>query len=219
MLRKVNVYDEAPCMSRGADLDWWIERDIDPADFPDQPDHLTGGPNVRSLDGPFGEAYATMTRALVRGKILCYSCPLFVECRNRSWDEPAHVFAGLDWSERFNIRTSQALLLPNNGAFETKGPTRNRVRELFIAGRDVGDIAETLSRNETTVWWHIKGALAEVRAAREEEEAWQLDPIPGLQQDTNRRRFRRGRDNSSFFVEAATTAQPIPDDSSEEIWA
>lgn len=184
------------------DMAWWTEIDIVPEDYGVKPT----GPNVRSLDGPFGAAWAKMTRDLTRGKILCYTCPIFTACRNAGWDEPANIFGGLDHGERFQIRSSGELLSTTSyAAFRTPGPMRPTVRDLFVSGLDVSEIAATLARNESTVWDHIKGALVEARALREDQEKWELQPIPPLPEGVNGRIFRRGLVSSSPWEGPATT--------------
>lgn len=176
------------CAQPGADASWWLEPDIDPADFGEERG------NNRSLDTEYGKALQVARQDLTRGKILCYSCPLLASCRADSWDEPANIFAGLDANERFTARQKGQVQIGSKYVYRSvrnRNNLRQIVVERFVAGSSVTEIAATLGCNTEQVWYQIKGHLASERV-NWEETLCQTTPPPTLPARTARSSFRLG---------------------------
>lgn len=176
------------CTDNDVDANWWLEPDLDPRDFGAESGHS------RSLDTEYGQALLGVRRNQERAKLLCYDCPFIEECRAGAWDEPAHVWAGLDANERFSARSTGQVRIgstyQHQSARKSRG-VREKVVSLFKQGLSVEDIAATLGCNTDSVWYHIKGAVAQLRRSREEQ-LWQETAPPALPGKVSRALFRSG---------------------------
>lgn len=189
------------CTDNDVDANWWLEPDLDPSDFGEE-----SGLATRSLDTEYGKALLDARRNAARAKLLCYDCPFIEECRAGAWDEPAHIWGGLDANERFSARSTGQVRIGStyqHGSIRKSRGVREKVVSLFKQGLSVGDIAATLGCNTDNVWYHIKGAVAQQRRSREEQ-LWQNAAPPALPGQMTRASFRSGA------LTATTTEEVLP---------
>ena len=172
------------CAREGYPLEWWIESD----------NHgLSGDPNHK-LPPPDRENHT-------RGQILCYDCPFLVECRRQAWGEPAHVWAGLNYLERYKAREEGAVLFKLPKYLETYEGSSHRsvIKKRFLAGESLSDIAVSMDRRMEAIWYHVRRVLVQARLDMEGT-LWNEAPPPPFGSEMNRQRFRHGAASSSGWV-------------------
>lgn len=202
------------CLDPDVDSSWWLEPDFDPSDF-----GMTSSRRP-SVDTEYGKALQVARQNQARAKLHCYECPLLADCRSASWDEPAHVWGGLDANERYAARQKGRVPIGSQYVYKSaqnSNKQRAKVVGLFLEGASVDELAATLDCNSEQIWYHVKGALASVRVAREEP-LWIQTTPPALPGNVARSSFRlgaltsldwafhRGADSSSDSEARAQTA-------------
>ena len=146
------------CRDEDVNPDWWVEDD--------------------HPEGTASEKVAASRDELIRAQLLCYECPLIEQCRAAAWDEPAHVWGGLTYGERFKARTEGRMVVP------PRRPLRDRsvkvlakVRQQYLSGATTEEIAASMNLTRDRVRYHIRTLLIETRVFRERQQAW-LTPPP-----------------------------------------
>ena len=147
------------CRRDDVDPDWWIEPDI-----------------------PEGEAagsIAAVRSELIRAQLYCYDCPLIAQCRAESWDEPAHVWGGLTYGERFKARQVGEVQVGQMRPIKDRSArVLAKVRRQYLSGDSTDDIAATMDLSVERVRYHIRTLLIQTRTFRERELAWGNPPPP-----------------------------------------
>lgn len=178
------------CTDSDVDPEWWFEPDLVPSDFGED-----RRANMRSLDTAYGRALQKAHQDQARAKLLCYECPFLAECRGESWDESAHVWAGLDASERYSARSKGSVKIGSTYTYKSMRKSlgqREKVVRLFKRGMSVENVAATLGCNTEQIWYHVKGALATARETREEQ-LWEQVRPPELPAMVSRQGYRLGQ--------------------------
>lgn len=169
---------------REAGAEWWIEED---------------SPEVgedKSYKTP-----PTHRQNLLRGQIHCYECPFLVQCRRDSWGEPAHVWAGLTYSERYQAQASGRVIFTIPKIVNTRDDLSQRsvLRKRFLAGESIYEIAASMNRRPDVVWYHLRRVLIQARLDAEGS-LWSEAPPPSLATGMTKTRFRHGAASSSGWV-------------------
>jgi hypothetical protein len=143
----------------------------------------------RSIDGIITKAREDQLRA----KFFCFECPLMNACREAGWQEGHHVWGGLDANERFRALQAgtidSVVQMPKSGIFSLAHPVVRR----FLEGESAAEIAEDLGKAVSTVMNQLRGALATLRAQREDEERWRSRKgLPALPPGMTHEGYRHG---------------------------
>jgi hypothetical protein len=158
MLASMDIPDEGRrCRDDDVDPDWWVEDDLP--------------------EGTASEHVAASRDEQIRAQLLCYECPFLRECREAAWSEPAHVWGGLSYGERYKARVAGKVVVP------PRRPLRDRsvkvlakVRQQYLAGATTEDIAANMNLTLDRVRYHIRTLLIETRIFRERTQAWGTPP-------------------------------------------
>ena len=147
------------CRDDDVDPDWWVEDDLP--------------------EGTASSQIAASRDKLIRAQLLCYECPLIRECRAAAWDEPAHVWGGLTYGERFKSRMDGKVRVP------PRRPRKDRsvkilakVRDLYLSGATTVEIAASMDLSVERVRFHTRTLLNDTRLFRERQAAWGITPPP-----------------------------------------
>lgn len=147
------------CRDTDVNPDWWVEDDL-----------------------PEGSASAQIAASrdkLIRAQLLCYECPLIQQCRAAAWDEPAHVWGGLTYGERFKARMDgKVRVAPRRPKPDRSVKVLAKVREMYLKGATTEDIAASMDLSVERVRFHTRTLLTETRIFRERQAAWGISPPP-----------------------------------------
>lgn len=160
------------CRDEDVDPDWWIEDDL-----------------------PEGAASTHIAEARsrhIRAQLLCYECPLLVRCRASSWDEPAHIWAGLTYGERFRARVTGEVDIGLPRPLKDRSvKILAKVRQKYLNGDTPEEIAASMTLSVSRVRYHIRTLLIETRRFRERQQVWGHTPPP-LESTITQGAFRAG---------------------------
>lgn len=160
------------CRDDDTDPDWWVEDDLP--------------------EGTASAQIAASRDKLIRAQLLCYECPLIRECRAAAWDEPAHVWGGLTYGERFKARKDgKVRVAPRRPRPDRSVKILAKVRELYLKGATTEDIAASMNLSVDRVRFHTRTLLTETRLFRERQAAWGINPPP-LRATMTQAAFRAG---------------------------
>ena len=149
--------DGRRCRDKDVNPDWWVEDDLP--------------------EGTASDTVAASRHELIRAQLLCYECPLIRVCREAAWTEPAHVWGGLTYGERYKARKAGRVVVP------PRRPKRDRsvkvlakVRQQYLSGATTDEIAANMHLTQDRVRYHIRTLLIETRIFQERLQTWGTPP-------------------------------------------
>lgn len=166
------------CREEDVDPNWWVEPDLE-----------------------HGEENPSGKRDQLRAKLLCFECPILALCRASSWDEPAHVWGGLDPHERYEARTKGLVRRTGGPCAPTSlGGKYQQVFTAFTSGDTTERIAATLNLSEHTVMNYLRGMLQTRRDNRGDREPCLNHTPPPFPEPMSKQRFLNGQAVSCDYL-------------------